>query len=118
MKPSHNPKDPDEPETPSNNLWVGNLSSEVTDSDLMSLFENHGALDGIASYTARSFAFVYFRRIEDAKSAKEALQGVVLKGHAIKIDFAKPPGKWTGFTMLPFLLPYYSPFMGGVQIVA
>ena len=30
--------DSDESETPSNNLWVGNLDSNVADSDLMDLF--------------------------------------------------------------------------------
>ncbi|CAK9135242.1 unnamed protein product [Ilex paraguariensis] len=89
-KPSYNSKDSDESGTPSNNLWVGNLSTDVTDSDLMNLFAKHGAMDSITTYSSRSYAFVYFKRIQDAKSAKEALQGMVLKGNAIKIEFAKP----------------------------
>ncbi|KAF7824353.1 flowering time control protein FPA [Senna tora] len=83
-------KDFDDPETPSNNLWVGNLSFEVTESDLMALFAQYGALDSVTSYSSRSYGFVFFKRIEDAKAAKNALQGTVLRGIPIKIEFARP----------------------------
>ncbi|KAI3795089.1 hypothetical protein L1987_37733 [Smallanthus sonchifolius] len=73
-----------------NNLWVGNLAADVTDSDLRSLFEKHGAVDSVTCYPARSYAFVNMKRPEDAKRAKESLQGVVLRGGSLKIDFAKP----------------------------
>jgi RNA recognition motif-containing protein len=82
--------DSDESEMPSNNLWVGNLASDVTDSDLMDLFVQYGALDSVTSYSSRSYAFVFFKRIEDAKAAKEALQGAELRGHPVKIEFARP----------------------------
>ena len=77
-------------EMPSNNLWVGNLASDVADSDLMDLFAQYGALDSVTSYSARSYAFVFFKRIEDAKAAKDTLQGADLHGHPIKIEFARP----------------------------
>ncbi|KAI4324347.1 hypothetical protein L6164_023894 [Bauhinia variegata] len=83
-------KDSEDSDTPSNNLWVGNLSPEVTDSDLMDLFAQYGALDSVTSYSARSYAFVFFKRIEDAKAAKNALQGAPLRGNPIKIEFARP----------------------------
>ncbi|XP_024971548.1 flowering time control protein FPA-like [Cynara cardunculus var. scolymus] len=73
-----------------NNLWVGNLSADVTDSDLRILFEKHGAVDSVTCYPSRSYAFVNMNRTEDAKKAKESLQGVVLRGSPLKIDFAKP----------------------------
>ncbi|XP_075661321.1 flowering time control protein FPA [Castanea sativa] len=92
--------DSDESETPSNNLWVGNLASDVADSDLMDLFAQYGALDSVTSYSSRSYAFVFFKRIEDAKAAKDTLQGADLHGHPIKIEFARPakPSKhlWVG----------------------
>lgn len=72
------------------NLWVGNLAADVTDSDLRNLFEKQGAVDNVTSYPSRSYAFVNMRRHEDAKRAKESLQGFVLRGNALKIDFAKP----------------------------
>nr|POF10283.1 flowering time control protein fpa [Quercus suber] len=57
----------DESEMPSNNLWVGNLASDVADLDLMDLF---------AQYVV--------------KVAKDTLQGTDLHGHPIKIKFARP----------------------------
>ncbi|CAH1429431.1 unnamed protein product [Lactuca virosa] len=73
-----------------NNLWVGNLAADVTDSNLRNLFEKHGAVDSVTCYPSRSYAFVNMKRPEDAKRAKESLQGFVLRGSALKIDFAKP----------------------------
>ncbi|KAI7743492.1 hypothetical protein M8C21_015216 [Ambrosia artemisiifolia] len=72
------------------NLWVGNLSSDVTELDLRNLFEKHGVVDTVTCYPSRSYAFVNMRRPEDAKRAKDLLQGVVLRSGSLKIDFAKP----------------------------
>ncbi|KAK2979070.1 hypothetical protein RJ640_026020 [Escallonia rubra] len=58
---------------PSNNLWVGNLSTDVTDPELASLFGWHGAVDNVTSYPSRSYAFVFFKRLDDARKAKDAL---------------------------------------------
>ncbi|GMI64419.1 hypothetical protein like AT2G43410 [Hibiscus trionum] len=77
-------------DTPSNNLWVGNLSGETVDSDLIELFGKYGELDSVATYSSRSFAFVFFRRVEDARAAKDALRGATLHGNQIKIEFARP----------------------------
>ncbi|TKY48317.1 Flowering time control protein FPA [Spatholobus suberectus] len=76
--------------TPTNNLWVGNLPPEVTNSDLMDLFAPCGALDTLISYSSRTFAFVLFRRVEDAKATKTNLQGASLRGIQIRIEFARP----------------------------
>lgn len=76
--------------TPSNNLWVGNISENVSDSDLMSLFSKHGSVDSITSYPSRSYAFVYYRLVEDAKTALKALDGTLFCGKKLKIEFAKP----------------------------
>ncbi|KAJ8755290.1 hypothetical protein K2173_019088 [Erythroxylum novogranatense] len=88
MKPGY--RDSDDSDTPSSNLWVGNLSADATDSDLTDLFAKFGPLDRVTTYSARSFAFVYFKRVEDAAAAKEALQGTSLRGNALKIEFARP----------------------------
>ncbi|KAJ8558090.1 hypothetical protein K7X08_004856 [Anisodus acutangulus] len=77
-------------ETPSNNLWVGNLAPDVTDSDLTSLFQKYGPLDSVTSYSSRGFGFLYFKNINDAKEAKDALQGSFFHGNPIRIEFAKP----------------------------
>ena len=64
--------------------------SKKADSDLMELFAQFGALDSVTTYSARSYAFVYFKHVEDAKQAKDALQGTSLRGNQIKIEFARP----------------------------
>lgn len=76
--------------SPSNNLWVGNLAAEATDADLMDLFAQYGALDSVTTYSSRSYAFVFFKRVEDAKAAKSSLQGTPLRGIPIRIEFARP----------------------------
>ncbi|KAJ4838469.1 hypothetical protein Tsubulata_034931 [Turnera subulata] len=87
-------------EAPSNNLWVGNLTQDVSDADLMELFDKYGAMDSVITYCNRSYAFVFLKHVEDAKAARDALQGTPLRGNPIKIEFARPakPSKnlWVG----------------------
>lgn len=89
-KQSYAGKDIEDAVAPSNNLWVGNLANDVSDSDLMGVFGKYGALDSITSYSSRSYAFVYFKHIEDARDAKNSLQGTFIRGSPIKIEFARP----------------------------
>ena len=88
--------DSDESEMPSKNLWVSNLASDVVDSDLMDLFAQYGALDSVTSYSSCSYAFVFFKRIEVAKAAKDTLQGVDLYGHPIKSELDSEVGTGSG----------------------
>lgn len=82
------------------NLWVGDLSPDTVDFDLMAVFGEYGAMDALTSYSPRTYAFVFFKNTEDAKKAKEALQGSVVRGSAIKVEFARlaKPGRhiWIG----------------------
>uniref|UniRef100_A0A1D1ZF61 Flowering time control protein FPA n=1 Tax=Anthurium amnicola TaxID=1678845 RepID=A0A1D1ZF61_9ARAE len=98
----HHPsgKEPDDGEEPSGNLWVGNLPPDTVELELAPLFAKYGALDGVSTYAARNYAFVHFKHPGDAKVARGALQGALVRGNPIKIDFARPakPGKnlWIG----------------------
>ncbi|KAG7574751.1 RNA recognition motif domain [Arabidopsis suecica] len=74
----------------SNNLWVGSLTPETTESDLTELFGRYGDIDRITVYSSRGFAFIYYRHVEEAVAAKEALQGANLNGSQIKIEYARP----------------------------
>ncbi|KAK9068784.1 hypothetical protein SSX86_012900 [Deinandra increscens subsp. villosa] len=74
----------------SNTLWVGNLATGVSDSDLKNIFEKRGGVNNVTCFPSRNHAFVYLRNAEDARRAKVNLQGVVLHGNPLKIDFAKP----------------------------
>ncbi|KAJ0816375.1 putative RNA recognition motif domain, nucleotide-binding alpha-beta plait domain superfamily [Helianthus annuus] len=74
----------------SSNLWVGNLAAGVTDSDLKNMFEKFGGVSVETCSLLRNYAFVYLKNVEDARRVKESLNGVVLRGYPLKIDFAKP----------------------------
>lgn len=75
---------------PSHNLWIGNVTSEITETMLMETFAKFGEINSVAVYPDRLFAFVYFKHIEHAKAAKEGLQDVVMGGSSLKIEFARP----------------------------
>ncbi|KAK6146311.1 hypothetical protein DH2020_020180 [Rehmannia glutinosa] len=82
--------DPPRQNPPSNNLWIGNVSPDVSDTELKVLFEKHGKIDSLTTYPSRNYAFVYYKEVESAKSAKQGLQGHILRGNTLKIEFAKP----------------------------
>lgn len=75
--------------TPSNTLWLGNLSGDFTDDVLADLFKRFEPLD-VTSCGPRGYGFVFFKDTEDAFAAKDALQGAELKGSSIRIEFARP----------------------------
>ncbi|XP_027773716.1 flowering time control protein FPA-like [Solanum pennellii] len=77
-------------EAPSKSLWVGNLAPDITDEDLVSLFQNFGPVNSITRCNSRGYGFVLFRNIHDSKEAKDALQGSFFHGNALRIEFAKP----------------------------
>ncbi|KAH9312397.1 hypothetical protein KI387_027432 [Taxus chinensis] len=73
----------------SRNLWVGNVSQHVTETLLAEQFSRFGEVEGITVYSSRNYAFINFRKEEDAVIAKRSLQGLVLGGLALRIEFAK-----------------------------
>ncbi|ONK68115.1 uncharacterized protein A4U43_C05F7600 [Asparagus officinalis] len=77
---------------PSRSLWVGNLSTHVTQNVLSEHFLRFGDLDNISYIPGKSFAFVNYKREEDAIIAMRSLQGFNLAGMPLKIEFAKGDG--------------------------
>ncbi|KAJ0969327.1 hypothetical protein J5N97_022204 [Dioscorea zingiberensis] len=71
-------------------LWVGNIPSDTVSPDLKALFAKHGALDCAAMHGPRSYGFVFFRSVDEARAARNALQGAMFHGNSIKIEFARP----------------------------
>lgn len=63
---------------------------DTTESDLTELFGRFGDIDRITAYSSRGFAFIYYRHVEEAVAAKEALQGTNLNGGLLKIQYARP----------------------------
>ncbi|KAK1418130.1 hypothetical protein QVD17_27269 [Tagetes erecta] len=74
---------------PSRHLWVGNLSHTLTERALSNQFREFGELESVAFQPGRSYAFVNFIDDDAAFAAFEALQGFVLAGNALKIEFTK-----------------------------
>ena len=78
------------------NLYVGNLSYEVSEDDLRNAFAEHGDVSSAKiisdRMTGRSkgFGFVEMPNDNDARSALEALNDVDLKGRNLKVSEARP----------------------------
>ena len=77
-------------------LYVGNLSYEVTDSDLQNLFVPHGAVQSAQVImdrdTGRSkgFGFVEMDSDAQAQAAVTALNGHEVAGRALNVSEARP----------------------------
>ena len=78
------------------NIYVGNLSFEVSDEDLRSAFQAFGQVDNASvikdrySDRSRGFGFVEMPSKDEAKSAISELDGSDLKGRALKVNEARP----------------------------
>ncbi|KAL3848672.1 hypothetical protein ACJIZ3_010554 [Penstemon smallii] len=74
---------------PSRHLWVGNLSHDLTESDLAHFFLRYGDLESLAFQPGRSYAFVNYKNDEEAFIAVKELQGFFVAGNPLRIEFAK-----------------------------
>ena len=88
-----------------NKLYVGNLPFSITEDELRTLFEQHGAVQSVSVITdretgrARGFAFVEFQDASSAEAAQQALNGSDLGGRVVGAacyypqldDRARPP---------------------------
>ena len=72
-------------------LFVGNLSSEVSDSDLRALFEQYGRVTSVRLVPRRGLAFVELEP-EAASAAVEALRGQQLKGRTLDVALDQAGG--------------------------
>ena len=78
------------------NLYVGNLSRQVTEDDLRQAFEAHGEVTSVTlikdkfSGESRGFGFVEMPAKAQAVAAMKALDGQELKGRSIIINEARP----------------------------
>jgi len=78
------------------NIYVGNLSYEVTEEDLRQAFGAFGQVESINiikdkySGESKGFGFVEMPDKAEAQSAIEGLNGKELKGRALKVSEARP----------------------------
>ncbi|MFC1502668.1 RNA recognition motif domain-containing protein [bacterium] len=78
------------------NIYVGNLSREVTDDDLKEAFEAFGQISTVNvikdkhSGEPRGFGFVEMSSKDEAQSAIDGLNGKDLKGQSLSVNEARP----------------------------
>ena len=84
------------------NLFVGNLSFQTTESDLLALFEPFGEIAKIQLMTdrdtgrSRGFAFVEMANEAAAAKAIAELNGKEVDGRALNVNEAKPKPERSG----------------------
>ena len=78
------------------NIYVGNLSFDVTDDDLREAFAAFGQVDSASvvqdrfSGKSRGFGFVEMPTQTEAEAAISGLDGVDMKGRSLKVNEARP----------------------------
>jgi RNA recognition motif-containing protein len=78
------------------NIYVGNLSNEVTEEDLRLAFETFGQVESANiikdqySDQSRGFGFVEMPSKAEAQSAIDGLNGTELKGRTLNVNEARP----------------------------
>ncbi len=78
------------------NIYVGNLSQEITEEDLKEAFEAFGRIDSVTiikdkfSGETRGFGFVEISSKAEARSAIDGLDGKELKGRVLTVNEARP----------------------------
>jgi RNA recognition motif-containing protein len=75
------------------NLWVGGISSSISKEELEEEFKKFGKVDGIAFSRDQTSAYIDFDKLEDAISAHRALNGRVLGGQELCVDFQRSRGR-------------------------
>jgi cold-inducible RNA-binding protein len=77
-------------------LYVGNLTYEVTDTDLSKMFEAQGAVESAQVVmdrdTGRSkgFGFVEMKSDQEAQAAIAAMNGKEMNGRSLTVNEARP----------------------------
>ncbi len=78
------------------NIYVGNLSSDVTEEDLLRAFSEFGQVESANvikdkfSGESRGFGFVEMPTKDEANAAINGLNGKELNGQAINVNEARP----------------------------
>jgi len=89
------------------NIYVGNLSYEITDDEVRDIFSPHGEVSSVSiikdkySGQSKGFGFVEMPNQAEAEEAIKTLNESDLKGRNIKVNQAKPkeerPKRRTGY---------------------
>jgi len=66
-------------------VFVGNLSPDVTDTDLLELFAPFGKVTGLRLLSGRGTAYVDLNKPDASEQAVELLRGKQLKGRTMDV---------------------------------
>jgi nucleolin len=86
----------DQKSAPSDTVFLGNLSFDVTNELISELFQEHGEITRVSLPTDREtgqpkgFGYVGFSSTDEATAAIEALNGQEIAGRRVRLDFAGP----------------------------
>jgi RNA recognition motif-containing protein len=78
------------------NIYIGNMSGEVTEDDLLEAFKEFGQVDSVKIITdrvsgeSRGFGFVEMPAEAEAQAAINGLNGKELKGGTLTVNEARP----------------------------
>ena len=78
------------------NIYVGNLSFDLTEDELRQAFGSYGQVDSVKiimdRYSGRSkgFAFIEMANDDEGRAAIAEMNGKELKGRPLKVDEARP----------------------------
>ncbi len=78
------------------NIYVGNLTYEVSENDLRDLFGEHGTVTKVnvimdkMTGKSKGFAFVEMENDADGQTAIDELNGADLQGRNLKVNLARP----------------------------
>ena len=84
-------------------IYVGNFPLSLTESELRSLFEQHGSIENVTIVTdresgrSRGFGFVSMPNDDEAETAMAALNGKDLGGRTLTVNEARPQTQRRGF---------------------
>ena len=80
------------------NIYIGNLSRDVTEIELRQQFEKFGRVDSASVVkdrrgVSKGFGFVEMDSSDEGQAAIEALKGQMLDGRTMDIVESNPPSK-------------------------
>ncbi|NLT67309.1 MAG: RNA-binding protein [Acidobacteria bacterium] len=85
------------------NIFIGNLSFQVSESELRSAFEQYGQVLSVNMVTdretgrARGFAFLEMANADEADRAIAEMNGKLLEGRKLTVNEARPKKDRGGF---------------------
>ena len=85
------------------NIFVGNLSHQTTQDDLMAAFSQYGNVERVSIPTdrmtgqPRGFGFVEMTDRSEAENAIASLNGAELNGRAMNVNEARPKPEGGGY---------------------